>query len=237
MRPPLLIDSVATLGEALTRRAERLANTAIARRGRFALAVPGGSVATTMLPRLAAATIDWSRTEVFFVDERAVPPADRESNYAVARAILVQRGPAAADRLHRMPADLADLEAAARMHGDELQRMLGEPPRLDLVLLGMGPDGHVASLFPGRAALGIHDRWVAAVHDSPKPPARRLTMTLPVLTAADLVVVAAFGPEKATAIHDGLENPESDLPVRRVLGGAHDTLVLLDPDAGALFHP
>jgi 6-phosphogluconolactonase len=234
MRHPVLIDTVEALAEALARQAEHLARTAIGRHGRFALAVPGGSVATRMLPRLAEVAIDWSHTDLFFVDERAVPPTDPESNWRVAHAILVDRGPVAADRLHRMAAGVDDLDEAAAIYQSELQRLLGEPPRLDLVLLGMGPDGHVASLFPGHAAIEVRDRWVVAEHNSPKPPPRRLTLTLPALTVGDFVVVAAFGSEKASAVRDAIEDPGSDLPVARVLRSVRDARVLLDPDAAAL---
>lgn len=230
----LIVDSVAALAERLVRRLEVTARQAISARDRFTLAVAGGSVATTMFPRLAGTPIDWSRTEVFFVDERAVPAGDRESNFRVAHTMLVEHGPLDPAHLHRMPADLPDLEAAAAQCAVELEQSLGAPPRLDVALLGMGGDGHVASLFARHATLELKDRWVAAVHDSPKPPTRRLTLTLPVLTGAGLVIVAAFGPEKATAVHDAVTNPESRLPVALVLREAREALLLLDPDAGLL---
>jgi 6-phosphogluconolactonase len=230
----IIVESVPVLAETLARRVEALARAAVARSGRFGMAVPGGSVATTMLPRFATTSIDWSRTDVFFVDERAVPPDDRESNFRVAHGLLVLQGPLAPEKLHRMPAEQADIDAAAHQYEAELERWLGSPPRLDLTLLGMGPDGHVASLFIGRPELEVRDRWAVAVNDSPKPPPTRMTLTVPVLAGADLLVIAAFGPEKATAANDAIANADSDLPAARVLREAPQALVLLDPDAGAL---
>src|SRR5262249_18355181 len=112
-----------------------------------------------------------------------------------------------------------------------LEQLLGRPPRLDFVLLGVGPDGHVCSLFPGHPLLAEERRWVAAIDDSPKPPPRRLTLTLPVLAAAELVVVAALGEGKAEVVRESVEEPASRLPLALVTRGSRRMLFLLDPGA------
>jgi 6-phosphogluconolactonase len=200
----------------------------------LSLAVSGGSVATTFFPRWAAeATFDWGSTDVFWADERAVPPTDPESNYALARSLWLDAAHAPAGRVHRMPADGPDLAAAARDYDAELRRVVGERPVLDLVLLGMGPDGHVASLFPGHALLGETRRNVATVADSPKPPPRRLTLTLPVLTAARVVVIGAFGASKAGIVRVAIEEADSRLPAALVARGAPRAVWLLDAAAAS----
>jgi 6-phosphogluconolactonase len=234
MLQDIIVDKPAVLGETLAARFQSEARRALAARGRFAMALPGGSVATAFFPRLARAPLDWSRTEFFWGDERAVPPSDPESNYALARSLWLDPAGVPAERVHRMSADAADLDEAAAACADELMRVLGTPPRLDLVLLGVGPDGHVCSLFPGHALLREERLWVAAVRDAPKPPPGRLTLTLPSLAAAELVVVAALGEAKARVVRDALEDGTSSSPLALVRRRARRILVLLDPPAASL---
>lgn len=233
MLPEIIVDRAENLEEALALRFEEEARSAIATGGRFAVALPGGSVATTFFPRLAAARLDWARTHCFWGDERAVPPTDSASNYGIARALLLERVGVPPAHIHRMKAEAEDLDTAATEYANEMVRVLGTPPRLDIVLLGMGPDGHVCSLFPGHALLHDRGRWVEAVVDSPKPPPRRLTLTLPALTAAALVVVAALGEPKAAAVREALEDSASVLPVSLAVRGAPRALFLLDQAASS----
>jgi 6-phosphogluconolactonase len=237
MLPEILVGKPENLQEVLARRLEDVARLAIVARGRFALALPGGSVATTFFPRLATAQVDWSRTHCFWGDERALPPTDPESNYGVARALLLDRAGVPAGGVHRMKADEDDLEGAAHAYENELVSALGRPPRLDVVILGMGPDGHVCSLFPGHSLLQERTRWVSAVVDSPKPPSRRLTLTLPSLEAAAFVVVAAFGETKAAALREAIEDSGSALPVALAVRGAARALFLLDQGAASRLSP
>ena len=118
-----------------------------------------------------------------------------------------------------MRGESPNLDAAATACADDLAATLGVPPRLDLALLGVGADGHVASLFPGHPALDETERYVVAVRDAPKPPAERLTVTLPVLAAARAICIAAFGPEKAPVLRAALApgGITSPVPVARVL--------------------
>jgi len=210
------------------------AQAAIERRRRFAFALPGGSTAEAFLPSLATATLDWSRLHFFWGDERAVAPDHPDSNYGLARRLLLDRVGADPSRVHRMAAEAGDLAAAASDYAQELTGTVGDPPRLDLLLMGVGPDGHVCSLFPGHPLLGEQTRSVAAVYDSPKPPPARITLTLKALAAAEVVCVAAFGEAKAEALRAALEDPGSPLPVARVAREAKRAVFMIDPDAAHL---
>jgi 6-phosphogluconolactonase len=229
----IVVDDAIPLSEALATLVEGESRAACAARGSFALALPGGSVATTFFPRLARAALDWSRTDVFWVDERAVPVTDPESNYGAAHALLLSPAGVPDARVHRMDAEGPDLEATARACEDELRRVLGPERRLDVALIGVGPDGHVGSLFPGHALLSEETRRVAAIIDAPKPPPRRLTLTLPMLSATRHVVVAALGEGKAERIRESLEDATSALPLARLVRRAARVTVFLDPAAAA----
>jgi 6-phosphogluconolactonase len=132
-----------------------------------------------------------------------------------------------------MPADEPNLHAAAVAYAAELDRVLGRVGRFDFVLLGVGADGHVASLFPGHPALLETKRSVVAIDDAPEPPARRLTLTLPVLASAARVVVAAFGESKASVLGEVLTREDSPLPVARVLRQAERPLLVADRAAAS----
>jgi 6-phosphogluconolactonase len=204
---------------------------ALGNRPAFSVALPGGSVATTFFPSLARARFDWSRTEIFWADERIVPFSDPESNYGAALSLLRPAG-IPAERIHPMPVEDVDVRAAAAAYSTELRRVTGDPPRLDYVLLGVGPDGHIASLFP-------HDRTVddrvpvAIVDNAPKAPKRRMTLTMPVLRGADRIVVAAFGESKTQALSVALSQPNSAMPLALVMRETARVLLLLDPEAAS----
>jgi 6-phosphogluconolactonase len=231
MLPEVVVDGLPALSERLASTFEREAGRAAATRGFFAVALSGGSIARAFFPRLAQLPLDWSRTAFFWVDERAVPASDPESNYGAARAHWLDPAQVPDVSVHRMHADGPDLDLAAADYADEMVRVLGAPPRLDIALLGVGPDGHICSLFPGHSLLREARRWVAAIEDSPKPPPRRLTLTLPALEAAELVVVVALGRNKAVAVGAALHEPHSALPVALVTRRARRALFLLDPEA------
>jgi 6-phosphogluconolactonase len=231
MLPDIVVQDLKNLPETLARIFDRDGRQALDDRGAFAVALPGGSVATTCFPRLAALPFDWSHTDFFWGDERAVPASHPDSNYGVAARLWLEPAGVPAARIHRMPADQPDLNVAADVHAVELVSVLGTPPRLDLVLLGVGPDGHVCSLFPGHPLLNEERRWVAPVFDSPKPPPARLTLTLPVLAAARHVVIAMMGEAKADIARQAVEDPASRLPVAIVAHRAPRVTFLLDPAA------
>jgi 6-phosphogluconolactonase len=182
-------------------------------RGRCAFALSGGGTPRPVYERLArdplAARITWREVDIYFGDERAVPPRDPASNYGMAAAILLERVPIPAVRVHRMEAERPDRDAAAR----EYERIL--PDRLDILLLGMGSDGHTASLFPGSPAMEQRERLVVPV-TGPKAPVERLTITPPVIAAARRVAVLVAGADKAATVARALQGPERprDLPVQ-----------------------
>jgi 6-phosphogluconolactonase len=227
----VLVERAAMLADALAARLASAAAAHVPAGGTLTLALAGGSLATTCFPRLAALPLDWSRVGFFWADERAVAPDHPDSNYRLAHELWLAPARVPATSVHRMPADAPDLDAAADRYAHELSSHVGDPARLGAALLGVGEDGHVASLFPDHALLDEKRRTVAAVFDAPKPPPRRLTLTLPVLTSAELVVVAAFGASKRAAMTAALGDPSSALPVARLLRRARCALVLLDPAA------
>lgn len=172
---------------------------AIADRGRASVMLAGGNTPRAVYRRLALdPDVAWDKVEIFFGDERAVPPGDPQSNYHMARKSLLDAVPVPSDRVFRMQAERPDREAAA----EEYARRL--PARLDLVILGIGEDGHTASLFPGSSALRETARKVVAVM-GPKAPPHRLTVTPPVIAAAREKIILASGAGKAGAVAQALE--------------------------------
>jgi len=231
VRPDVFAGDLAAVRRRLAEDVHREAVRSIAERGRFSLAVPGGSVARDALPALVPVPLDWDRTHVFWVDERAVPRADPASNVRVVSGAWLVPARAPEASLHPMPADGADLARAADAYEYALRQVLGDRPCLDYVLLGVGPDGHVASLFPGHPALAETSRLAVAVFDAPKPPPARLTLTMPLLLDARRVVVAALDASKAPVIGEVLADDASTLPVSVVLRRARRPLLLLDASA------
>ena len=232
MRPEVIVDTRSALANVFLHRFEAKTRDAVAARGRFTCALPGGSVAETFFPALVGAKVDWRRVELFWGDERAVPPSDPASNYGLARRLWLDHVPLDPACVHPIHGENPDLDAAAKAYANELAIALGGRP-LDLVLLGMGPEGHVCSLFPGHAALRESTRLVIAVRDSPKPPPERVTLTLAPIRGADLVCVAAFGGEKAAAVREAVEVPDSRLPVALAARAGLRALFLLDDAAAA----
>jgi len=187
--------------------AERLATALRDRLGRpgpATLALSGGNTPRDAYVDLARAPgIDWSRVEVFWVDERAVAPTDDRSNYRWAKSTLIDGAKIPLASVHRMPADEPDLHAAAQAYEATLRSRVGAGPSgfpaFDAVVMGIGDDGHTASLFPGEATVDLEDRWVAAVPAS-GPREARLTITRPVIQHARQTFVLAVGKGK----HDAL---------------------------------
>jgi 6-phosphogluconolactonase len=193
----------------------RLARAATAARGRFTVALSGGSTPKRLFQLLAEAPfreqVDWSKVEFFWGDERSVPPDHQDSNYRMAREALLQKIDAPAGHVHRMQAERTDREAAARDYQAEIARVFGvspdgEPPVFDLVLLGMGPDAHTASLFPSTTALKETTRWVVPNY-VPKFSTYRLTTTPRILNRAAQVMFLVAGADKAGPLVEVLEGP------------------------------
>lgn len=220
----VLPDSPSACREVADRFVERAVD-AIETRDIFRVALSGGGTPKSVYPLLLEPerrdAVDWSRVEFFWGDERTVPPDHPESNFGVAYQMLIAQLPnVRADRIHRMPAEAPDLHAAALSYESELRLAFGargdEPPAFDLIWLGMGPDGHTASLFPGSDALDEVDRWVVG-NWAPHPEAWRMTLTFPVLNAARAVIFAVEGENKADAINR-IRAGGSGLPAERVSG-------------------
>jgi 6-phosphogluconolactonase len=197
---------------------------------RVALAVPGGSVAELVFPRLTSLALDWCRIDVTWVDERVVPPDHPDSNVHIAKRLWLDRlapGP----RIIPPPFS-PDADRMAAGWQAALVATLGSPPRLDIAILGVGPDGHVASIFPGHPSLDREDAWAVGVHDAPKPPPERVTLTRAALARASELWIVAFGREKAAVVREARTDPGSPLPLARVVSAGPRVRWFLD-DAAA----
>lgn len=199
-------ESPEDLAAAAAREFATRAAKAIEERGRFAVVLAGGSTPRTtyeILARDYAGEIDWRRVHVFFGDERTVPPDHDDSNYRMAREALLDHVPLGS--VHRMRGELPPDEAAAA-YEEDLRGFFEteEFPRFDLILLGIGADGHTASLFPETSALEVHDRRVVA-NPVLKLDTTRITLTVPVINAAKSVVFLVAGEDKAPALGEILE--------------------------------
>jgi len=199
------------LFEAAAEEVLRAAKEAVEHRGRFTIALSGGSTPKNLFNLLATnarMVLPWDRTFFFWGDERHVPPTDPDSNYHMAEETMLSKIPVAAGNVFRMAAENPDAAAAAEAYEQTLRKFFaletGQFPRFDLILLGMGPDGHTASLFPGTAALQEKSRLVVA-NWVDKLKASRLSLTLPVLNAAACVTFLVSGMDKAAALHAVLE--------------------------------
>ena len=231
-----VLSDPATVAEATADRFVRAATTAIDERGIFRVALSGGSTPKQVYPLLLEpgrrGAVDWSAVEFFWGDERAVPPDHPESNFGVAYGMLISQLPdVRADRIHRMPAEAPAIDAAALSHESELRLAFGargdDLPSFDLIWLGMGPDGHTASLFPGSAGLEEDRRWVIG-NWVPSQQAWRMTLTFPVLNAGRETLFVVTGADKADALAE-IRAGGSDLPAARVDGDGVEWIV----DAGA----
>lgn len=227
-QPALLGGTRDALVDALARRVEAGVRSAWAEGRRAALVLTGGSVAEAAYGRLARLGLDRDGVEFFWGDERAVPPESPDSNYGAAMRLWLGPAGVPGERIHRMRGEARDLEAAAEKYEALIRRVVGSRGRFDVVLLGVGADGHVCSLFPGHRVLEEKGQLVAVVEDAPKPPARRLTLTLPALAGAGLVIAAALGPGKAAVMREALEQADSPLPVARAVRGAREAVMLVE---------
>ena len=233
-----VLPTPAALAAAAADRIVAVVRNAIRRRGRCVLALSGGSTPRLVYPLLAtpprATAVDWSRVAFFWGDERGVPPDHPDSNYGLARELLLDHlRSLRPDAVHRMPADAADRGAAAVRDERDLRGVLapspGGPPRLDLVWLGMGADGHTASLFPGAPSLAERQRLVVPATAPTGMTVRdRMTFTLPLINAARTVLFVVAGEDKAAAVR-AVRGGSRELPAARVR--ARSTRWLLDEGA------
>jgi len=203
--------SVAARASALIVRA---LSSARDQRGHAHIALSGGTTPGLTYELLALQEMDWEGVHVWFADERCVGPGHEDSNYRLASETLLGPAGLAAAQVHRMQGELGP-QRGSELYTAELQGVLGSPslPVLDLIVLGIGPDGHVASLFPGAPALRISGPPACiGISDSPKPPPQRLTLSLPVLRAARGCLLIATGASKADAVSAMLAEPSEHVP-------------------------
>jgi 6-phosphogluconolactonase len=228
--------------EAVAREAaQRFVHQAVAAidvRGRFSVALSGGNTPGALYRLLAEEPnrqrVPWERVHLFWGDERCVPPDHPGSNYRLAAESMIDRVPIPPDNVHRLHGELKP-EAAARLYAfDLVDFFCGPRPRFDLVLLGLGSDGHTASLFPGSPVL--HERESLAVAVEARygdRPAHRVTLTLPAINAARHVLFLVTGEAKAEIVHCVLDDPAGDLPAQLVDPVAGQLTWLLDAAAAA----
>lgn len=201
-----IYENVRELSEAAARVFVEKARSSIDESGRFAVALAGGTTPKATYEILAREyggpkDLDWSKVHVFFGDERTVPPDHEDSNYRMAQEALLSRVPVGS--VHRMRGEL-DPREAATLYEEELEEFFGGPPVLDLVLLGMGEDGHTASLFPRTPALDVCDRWVVE-NPVEKLGTTRITLTVSTINAARNVAFFVAGEGKAEVLKEILE--------------------------------
>ncbi len=215
------------LAEETARRVAAVVDRGVAARGRAVLGLSGGSTPRRLYERMgdaARAGGRWERTHLFWVDERFVPSTSPESNYHLVAETLLAHAGRFPGRLHPVPTQGMDREAAAHRYERDLRRLLDPAAGAgaDLVLLGLGPDGHTASLFPGSPALGEGSRWVTDVDRAPQPPhLPRITTTLAFLNRAREVWFLVVGAEKAEILRTilvGPHPPDPSLPATLVRG-------------------
>ncbi|KAL0063193.1 suppressor of los1-1 [Marasmius tenuissimus] len=213
--PDALIDSLASF-------VIKAQKDAIDKKDRFTVAISGGS-----LPKMLGGLVDnpatkWDKWQVFYADERVVPLDHPDSNHKLCTDTLFSKVPIPSGNIRPIDVSLLDdLEELSDSYEKELIREFAQKdsarsPVFDLILLGMGPDGHTCSLFPGHELLDEEDRWVAYLEDSPKPPPKRITLTYHVLNHAARVVFVATGEGKADILSQVLDYPEAGLPASRV---------------------
>lgn len=216
----------------------QLAKQAIIERGRFSLVLSGGSTPRALYRLLASSPyqdeIEWANVHVFWGDERCVPPHAAESNYRMARESLLDHVAIPPANIHRIFGELSP-EDAAKDYAQALLSSFGDGiPQFDLVLLGMGDDGHTASLFPHTAALGETQKWVAANH-VPQKDVWRITLTLPVINAARQIIFLVAGVQKAERLREILNGPRQplDLPAQSIQPTNGNLVWLVDAAAAS----
>jgi 6-phosphogluconolactonase len=214
-----------------------VASCALLDRGCFSVALAGGSTPKATYAMLASAPLDWQHIHIFWGDERCVAPEHMDSNYLVARYAFLDRVDIPSENIHRIHGENPPEQAAAD-YEQELRAFFSKksPPVFDLIFLGLGNDGHVASLFPGSPALEERERWVVAVkhRQPPEPLVDRVTITLPVINAARQVTFLVSGGAKAERLQQALTKTKSEgigLPVHQVQPVSGNLLWLVDEAA------
>jgi 6-phosphogluconolactonase len=195
--------------------------------GQLSCALSGGNTALIFLGALLHANVEWKRITLFWADERAVAPDRPESNYGLARRMLLHPLGAKAPRAIRMPTDEMPLGQAALCYDATLDAELRHGA-LDLAILGVGEDGHICSLFPGHRALLVEDRRAVAVEDAPKPPPKRLSLTLRFVLQTKKIWLIAIGPRKLPVLQAAINKTSHSTPLDLLMRQAKDVTVFTD---------
>lgn len=202
------------------------------------------NILSDVLPTLTFSPEDWKSWLIFFVDERLVPFEDSQSSFGCYCSTLIPKCPSLSVEQF-VPIDptldaescAADYELRMKTLLDDVDPTVSSFPRLDLILLGFGPDGHTASLFPGHSLLEEKSKWIASITDSPKPPPTRVTFTLPLIESAHAVVVVSTGSSKAEIVQKVFEEDDQTLPVNMIKSpilGRDKVVWLIDSEAAGL---
>lgn len=236
-RSVLVFDGTGDVFDYAVKKWQEISGTAIRDKGRFTVALSGGATPVNLYRQLAGcSSYPWDKTHIFLVDERFVPFDHPESNYRMLRNTLLSNVGIAEGNVHPIPADAENSEAAAREYERDLKRLFsltaGQFPGFDLILLGIGEDGHTASLFPGTSSLAENKRLAVAVR-SEAVAYERISITFPVINSGENVVFLATGRNKATVVKKILAEKNSSLPAGRVQPASGALLFLLDKDSGA----
>jgi 6-phosphogluconolactonase len=205
----------------------RAARSAVDARHRFVICIAGGSVAESCLPLIASADLPWPQVHIVWADERAVPFHHPDSNAGEAMRLWAGSALEMGAIVHPMRVDPSDLDHSAAEYERELADVLNGGP-LDFTLLGVGDDGHVASLFPGRSSLEETQHRVVVEHASPKPPPKRLSLSLATLAASRELVIAAFGASKEAVMAAATSDADATTPVARLIRLAAHVTVMRD---------
>lgn len=217
-------ESLDELGTDLTDYIAELSDTSVKERGVFALALSGGSLISLMRKLCEGPynkTVDWGKWYIFWADERVVAKNHADSNYKLAKDGLFSKVPIVSNHVHSINDSVSAEEAASEYEFAIRQLVksrvisvsdISDCPKFDLILLGMGSDGHVASLFPNHPVLDEKNEWVTFITDSPKSPPERITFTLPVINSASNVAVVVTGDSKADAVHLVIDDIGPDCP-------------------------
>jgi 6-phosphogluconolactonase len=241
--PIAIYPDLETLSHDAAQYVVRVAQEAIAAHGRFTLALSGGNTPKKLYALLASEPyrdqIDWALVEVFWSDERNVPPDSPDCNYKLADEVLLNLVPIPATQVHRILGEQEDRDAASLAYEQELRKVFrtNGVPHFDLIQLGMGPEGHTASLFPHQPSLRETQRLIMPV-TVPKPPPPRLTFTPPLLNAARHILFLVTGTDKAEAVQEvieGARNPD-EYPAQIVNPEQGEVTWMFDTAAAAKLH-
>ena len=234
----LIFENSDRIAESVIRQWAEIANDAVRHRGVFTVALSGGSTPVQLYKELSRTDLKWDKTHIFIVDERFVPIDHSDSNYRMINETLLSRIDIPEQNIHPVPTEKDSPDESAISYEHEMVSFLNlsslSVPEFDLVLLGLGDDGHTASLFPGSSALTEKDHFAVSVTPQNKSGHERITITFPVINSSRNIIFLVTGSNKAEVVKDVLENENCNLPSASVRPYKGKLFFLLDRQAGAL---